>query len=375
MSGTTWALIVAAVAASVLLVSLVVRRRPVAAAESSVAPRAQVRSGPWLPKIAFVVNPSKPDSDGARSRLRAACAERGLPDPLWLTTTVEDPGAGQTRAALDAGVEVVVAVGGDGTVRAVAEVMVGSGVPMGLVPIGTGNLLARNVDVPVGDPTGALRIVVDGQDKTIDVGRVRVERRPVGAQETAGPDRVPAQQPGATGSEEHLFVAITGLGFDGALVADTDDDLKARVGWVAYFLAGFRHLHGTRHQVQVTRDDSEPQTAWVRSAMVGNCGRLPGGITLLPDALLDDGWLDVAVVDTRGGLAGWAQLLGEVVLQGAGMRTVLPAKIGRIDHAQARRIHLEVAGSATLQVDGDLVGDVAAVTAWVEPGALLLRVP
>ncbi|MCL2091957.1 MAG: NAD(+)/NADH kinase [Micrococcales bacterium] len=356
MSGTTWALVAAVVAAVVLLVALVVRRRPVAA-PSAAGP--QTRSGPWVPRIAFVVNPSKPDGDAVRSQLLAACAERGLPDPLWLTTTVADPGGGQARAALKAGADVVVAVGGDGTVRAVAEVMVGSGVPMGLVPTGTGNLLARNVDVPVGDPAGALRAVVDGRDKTVDVGRLRVERRDAAD----------------WGPEEHMFVAIAGLGFDGALVADTDDDLKARVGWVAYFLAGFRHLHGTRHQVRVTRDDGEPQTAWVRSAMIGNCGRLPGGIVLLPDALLDDGLLDVAVVDTRGGLAGWAQLLGEVVLQGAGMRTALPAKIGRIDHAQARRIHLEVTGSATLQVDGDLVGDVTALTAWVGPGALLLRVP
>ncbi len=359
-----WVLVVAAVAAVIGLVALVVRRRP--SVPSSGEVRSQTRPRPR--QIAFVANPVKPEADAVRSRLLAACAERGLPDPLWLTTTVDDPGTGQAREALASGADVVVAVGGDGTVRAVAEVLVGSGVPMGVVPTGTGNLLARNIDVPVGDPAAALRIVVDGQDKRVDVGWLRVDR-------WGTTDKTEPGDGGDGGGGDHLFVAIAGLGFDGSLVADTDDDLKARVGWVAYFLAGFRHLHGTRHQVQVIRDDGEPQTAWVRSAMVGNCGRLPGGITLLPDALLDDGWLDVAVVDTRGGLAGWAQLLGEVVLQGAGMRTVLPAKIGRIDHAQFRRIRLEVAGSATLQVDGDLVGDVAALTAWVEPGALLLRVP
>ncbi|MCL2424109.1 MAG: diacylglycerol kinase, partial [Micrococcales bacterium] len=91
--------------------------------------------------------------------------------------------------------------------------------------------------------------------------------------------------------------------------------------------------------------------------------------------MLDDGWLDVAVIDTRGGLAGWAQLFGEIVLQGAGIRTVLPAKIGRIDHARAQRIHLEVAEAATVQVDGDIVGDVTSLTTWVSPCSLVLRVP
>lgn len=367
----TWLLVAAAAAAVVGLVALVVRRRP--PAPSSLSAKPQVSPGPQArgTKIAFVANPTKPEAAAVRSRLLAACAERGLPAPLWLTTTAADPGVGQAREALAAGADVVVAVGGDGTVRAVAEAMVGSRVPMGLVPTGTGNLLARNVDVPVNDVGGALRIVADGQDRLVDVGWLRVDRWGAGA----GPESVYGRTDDETGGEEHLFVVIAGLGFDGALVADTDDDLKARVGWVAYFLAGVRHLHGRRKQVLVTRDDGEPQTAWVRSAMIGNCGRLPGGITLLPDAVPDDGWLDVAVVDTRGGLAGWAQLLGEVVLQGAGMRTVLPAKIGRIDHARARRIHLEVAGSATVQVDGDIVGDVAELTVRVEPGALLLRVP
>ena len=380
MSGTAWVLVAAAavVVAVALVAPLVLRRRPDVPSPPPVV-RPQVRSRPGLPTIAFVANPAKAETAAVQSHLLAACAERGLPAPLWFPTTVADPGAGQARAALDAGADVVVAVGGDGTVRAVAETMVGSQVPMGLVPTGTGNLLARNIDVPVGDLTGALRILADGRDRLVDVGRLRVDRW--GETEAtdgadARPDSAVAGSQSADGrSADYLFTVIAGLGFDGTVVADTPDDLKARVGWVAYLLAGFRHLHGHRHQVQVTRDDGEPQTAWVRSAMVGNCGRLPGGITLLPDARPDDGWLDVAVVDTRGGLAGWAQLFGEVVLQGAGIRTVLPAKIGRIDHARAQRVRLEVTGSATVQVDGDIVGDVAELTAWVEPDALLLRVP
>jgi diacylglycerol kinase family enzyme len=107
--------------------------------------------------------------------------------------------------------------------------------------------------------------------------------------------------------------------------------------------------------------------------MAGNCGMLPGGITLLPDAVIDDGELDIAAVDTRGGLAGWAQLLGEVFIQGLGLRNDLPGKIGRIDHVRARRVHVEVAGGEMAQVDGDPLGRAAELEMWVERRTLVVR--
>jgi diacylglycerol kinase family enzyme len=287
--------------------------------------------------VAFVANPTEHDIPALRERVRTACADRSLPEPLWFETTEQDPGVGQTREAVAQGADVVVALGGDGTVRAVAEALVGTGVPMGLVPLGTGNLLARN----------------------IDVGWLTLE----------GHDRHPSEEP-----TEHIFLVIAGLGFDAAMVADTDDNLKARVGWLAYFLAGARHLHGTRTKVHIRLDDRPPVTTRLRSLLVGNCGRLPGGITLLPDALVDDGWLDVAAIDTRGGLAGWVQLLGEVVLQGYGVRTELPAKIGRIDHVRAREIHLLVPTGEHVQVDGDVIGKATELHIRVDPGALVVRV-
>jgi diacylglycerol kinase family enzyme len=82
----------------------------------------------------------------------------------------------------------------------------------------------------------------------------------------------------------------------------------------------------------------------------------------------------VAAIDTRGGIAGWAQLLGEVVLQGVGVRSQLPAKIGRIDHARAREVHLTVSGGEFVQVDGDVLGEASELSARVDPGALVVRV-
>ncbi|GEA87661.1 diacylglycerol/lipid kinase family protein [Cellulomonas cellasea] len=339
------------------------------------------------PLVAFVANPSKPDVADLRDGVVRAVTERGYPEPLWIETSVEDPGVGQTREAVEQGAKVVVAVGGDGTVRAVAEGLVGTGVPMALLPSGTGNLLARNLDIPVADIPEALRIALAGQDKTIDVGWLRITKfapEGEGVEGPPAPPGTPKQEPIDTTSEttpeapadqDHIFLVIAGIGFDAAMVADTDDTLKARVGWMAYFVSGIKHLHGRRLRTMVRLDDHQPTPVRLRSLLIGNCGKLPGGITLLPDAVLDDGWLDIAAIDTRGGVAGWAQLLGEVALQGVGVKTDLPNKIGRIDHARARKIRVRVSGGEHVQVDGDLVGRALELTAHVDKGALVVRVP
>jgi len=385
MTWHDWLGLTAAVLAIVAIVLAVwVARRqasgrlgPAAASAAPATAAGEVQTGPddeERPLVAFVANPSKPDVAALRSQVVKACSERYLPEPLWLETTVEDPGVGQAREAVERGAKLVVAVGGDGTVRAVAEALVHTDVPMALLPLGTGNLLARNLDIPVGDPAAAITAALDGKDRTIDVGWVAVQRW--AAADAADPDDEvtgPAADPDP--DREHIFLVIGGVGFDAAMVASTDDALKAKVGWIAYFVAGVQHLHGRRSRVRVRLDGRAWQDLRLRSLLVGNCGKLPGGLQLLPDAVLDDGWLDIAAIDTRGGVAGWAQLLGEVVLQGFGLRNPLPARIGRIDHTRARSVDLQLAGGEHVQLDGDVLGRVAELAARVDPGALVVRVP
>lgn len=382
------ALVVALAALGVvLLVWRTERRRPPeppATAPGAVTPAAREAARPATvhrPRLAVVINPSKEGADELRAAVRRVCSEAALPEPKFFETTVEDPGTGQAREAIDWGADVVVAAGGDGTVRAVAEAMVGTGRPMGLIPAGTGNLLARNLDIPLTSVREALAVVLGGQNRKIDVGWARV------LEYADRPEERPDSQPGlpppphdAAGEPEvelakHIFLVIAGLGFDAAMVADTDDRLKAKIGWIAYFVSGVRHLHAHRMRARITLDDRPPVEARLRTLMAGNCGLLPGGITLLPDAIIDDGELDVAAVDTRGGLAGWAQLLGEVVIQGAGLRNDLPGKIGRIDHARAKRVHVHVAGGEQAQVDGDPLGRATELEMWVEERSLVVRAP
>src|SRR5690606_31695395 len=112
------------------------------------------------PLVAFVVNPTKQGADGLLEQARRACAAWGMQKPLWFLTTEEDPGTGQAAEAIEAGASVVVAAGGDGTVRAVAQTLTGTGVPLGLVPLGTGNIFARNLDLPLNDVGELLRIAL-----------------------------------------------------------------------------------------------------------------------------------------------------------------------------------------------------------------------
>ena len=370
----TWIGVTALVVAlAALVVALVVylqarragRRmgRPARRYGTGLGPREQEASGERL--VAFVANPSKPGVPELRDTLVDACLDAALPEPLWFETTVEDPGRGQARDALAAGADVVVAVGGDGTVRAVAETMAGTGRAMGILPRGTGNLLARNLDISTTSVEDALATVISGHDRHVDVGRLRVDEYA----DEPGPDSEGARD------VDHLFLVIAGLGFDAAMVADADPTLKSKVGWMAYFFAGVRHLHGRRTRMRIEIDDAPAVDTRVRSLMVGNCGLLPGGITLIPDAVIDDGRLDVVAIDARAGLVGWAQVFGEVVMQGIGVSSGDLPRAGRIDTSPARRVRIEVEAGAGehVQVDGDLLGRARRVTAWVEPGTLVVR--
>jgi diacylglycerol kinase (ATP) len=395
MSWSEWLSVLALVVAGIALaVSLAVARRlhPPRRLLTAAVTAAGVGSGVPDPGpatrptvVAFVCNPSKPGAVGLRDAAIRACASRYMPEPMWFETTVEDPGVGQAREAVERGATMVVAVGGDGTVRAVAEALAGTDVTMGLVPLGTGNLLARNLDLPLTDVDELLRLALTGPVRTIDVGWLRVEKH----EDTVSDDIAEAADdvPGASGGRvagahpagsgqpprDHIFLVIAGLGFDAAVVGDADEELKARVGWIAYWFSGFRHLHGRRMRLGVAVDGGPLQSLHLRSLLVGNCGKLPGGITLLPDAVIDDGVLDVAAIDTRGGIAGWTQLVGEVALQGIGLRNDLPGKIGRIDHSRCRSLRVVADRPEQLQVDGDHIGQASVVSVRVDPGALRVR--
>ena len=288
----------------------------------------------------LVVNPVKVDDPGALlKRVADRCAHLGLPVPRLVPTTEDDPGEGQAREAATAGAGLLLVAGGDGTVRAAAQGLAGSGVPLGILPQGTGNLLARNLDIPQDDDE-ALDVALTGADRTIDLGRL---------------------------DDGTVFAVMAGTGFDARMMREAPEGLKGVVGWPAYLVGGARGLRRSRVHVQVALDDDAPRTAVVRTVLVGNVGRLQGGLQLLPDAQPDDGTLDVALVAPRNP-KDWAILIGRALT-----RRNRPDR--RLELFRARQIRVVTRGTEPRQVDGDLIADGRGFTAVVEPGALVVRVP
>lgn len=309
-------------------------------------------------RIAFIANPTKAGIADVREQAMRACSERYLPQPMWLYTTPEDSGHEAAREALKAGADVVVAIGGDGTVRAIAAELAGTGIPLAIIPMGTGNLFARNLELPLGDTPALMRIALEGDNAAIDVGWLDLDRGP------------------RAQDERHIFLVIAGAGLDAEMVAGADERLKRRLGWVAYFFAALKHLGSRRMTVSVSVDGSPEVTAQMRTVLFANVGKLPGGLMLVPDASAEDGWLDVATLDARAGIVGWTALFGNVVAQGAGLQMPEILKAygsSRIDHARGKSIVVAMDHMHRIQADGEGLGLARSVTATVDHGALLVR--
>lgn len=327
------------------------------------------RAAPPRKRAAIIINPTKFDNVGpVRHQLSAACERLGWAEPLFIETTSEDPGTGQARRAVEEGADVVCPLGGDGTVRAVAAALAGTETPMGLLPGGTGNLLARNLDLPVDRVEDALEVALTGQNLRIDVGRLVVEHTPAGRPTT---DDIPPG-PGEPKPEdvpppsEHIFLVMAGVGFDANVMADAPEALKAKVGWPAYVVSGARHLPGTRFKARLRVDHDEAISRRTQTILVGNCGRLTGGIELMPEAVINDGRLDCTIISPRG-IVGWAAVAGDVLTkQRFGHR--------RLEHFSGTAFHIECDRPEQVQIDGDTIGDAITLTASVDPLALTVRV-
>lgn len=295
------------------------------------------------PLPAVVAHPLRTDGD-ARGCIVRECLALGWREPLWLETTADDPGTGQARAAVEQGADVVMACGGDGTVRSVAQALAGTGVAMALLPTGTGNLLARTLGSPM-ELLPAVRTALTGDDRKVDVGWVRVD--------------------GA--AEERAFLVMAGTGFDATIMEATPEALKVRVGTLAYVISGLRAVRGRRTKVTLSLDDGPALRRRTRTVLVGNSGTLLGGLVLMPAATVDDGMLDVVNIAPKS-LAGWVAVLVRVLTR---TRHGHP----RVEHWQARSIVISADVPQPSQIDGDPIGEVGELRIRVDQGALVVRVP
>ena len=291
--------------------------------------------------VAFVVNRTLLRDPGRfLERCRGAAEARGWA-PWFGPAGAAQDSLELARHAVAAGAGLVFAAGGDGTVRACAEALAGSGVPMAIVPLGTANLTARALGVPA-RPDRAVEAGFGGRDRTIDLARVE----------------------GAGGT---WFAAMAGIGLDAAVVAAAGEQLKRRFGWAAYAAAGMRKLMAPPHEFTVRLDDAEPLRRRARCVVVANAGLLPGGFTLLPRARLDDGLLDVGILAPSGAWD-WIRLAGRVLARDQRPDRALPRR-------QAQRVRIGADAVLPRQVDGEIVPPGRALGVCVCPRALTVRLP
>lgn len=249
-----------------------------------------------------------------------------------------ESGAGElARAGVSDGADVIVVYGGDGTTMQVVKGIIGRGVPVGLIPGGTGNLLAGNLRLPR-NAKAAARVVARGAPRSVDLGRM--ER----------------------GDGTHYFAVACGAGLDAELMAGTTAAAKRRWGvgaYVATTLQALTHLNVVRYRITVDGEVIEPDGVM---ALVANCRQLIPPFLSLGDAIsLDDGVFDVVVLNAA------------TVLQGANVAWHLlsgsTASSELISYARGRSITVETDVPLPVQLDGD-PGGVTPFTAEIMPGAL-----
>lgn len=311
--------------------------------------------------MGIVYNPIKVELDDLKAGVEAEPASEGW-TVSWLPTSEDDAGQGPAREALDSGADLVIAVGGDGTVRAVAEIMRGTGIPLALLPSGTGNLLARNLDLTLDDMAHSLATAFGVGTRAIDIAGIEIRR------EDRSVDR-------------HAFLVMAGTGLDAKIMSNTDPELKKKVGWLAYARALVPVLRDSSVlKLQYKVDSDRVRSARAQGIVVGNCGSLPANIMLLPDAVVDDGLLDVIVLKPQS-IGGWLAVLVKifwengVVKRTKAGRKMADLKSDSVAMHQGTSLTVKLSRPEEVELDGDPFGVMMGCVVTVEPGALVLKVP
>lgn len=315
------------------------------------------------PVAAVVHNPVKVSTARLRAAVEQAEQSHGWAPSRWYETAADDSGAQAARDAAAARPDLILVAGGDGTVRAVAEAMHESGIPLGLLPSGTANLLARNLRLRTTSLPRAVADAFTGVDRRIDVAFATMRT--------------------ADGAiTRKAFLVMAGIGLDARMAADTDAELKRRIGWGAYVDPIARSiLGGARFDLRYRVDRGRARSLTAHTIIVGNVGTVTAGLLLMPDAVVDDGLLDVVVFKPKSAW-GWVQIASRFTTNGM-FQASRPGRwvlrntpdLHALRYTQGRRFDARFETPQLLQLDGDVVGEVVSVALTVQHHGLLLRMP
>jgi diacylglycerol kinase (ATP) len=290
-------------------------------------------------QVAVIFNPAsgaatRDGAAGRRRAIQAALAAHGV-QTLWYETTRGNPGRASAQLAVTHGVDVLLVSGGDGTVMACARALVGTAIPLAIIPSGTGNIVAASLRVPTG-VMEATEVALRGNRQWIDIG--------------------------ASGPDHTLFAAS--MGFGAAVMRDATPALKARTGMLAYMLSAVRHLRDSSVTFRLRIDDEPMIVQKSDGVLVGNFGQLMTR-PRLPQASLDDGLLEVGILRIRPFLDWLRQDLP----------AFRPPRRPPLDWYQARHVTVDCDRSQPTERDGDWVGSSSHLEVHVLPRSLMVCVP
>ncbi|MEX3505732.1 diacylglycerol kinase family protein [Corynebacterium sp. LK2510] len=319
--------------------------------------------------VLVVFNPVKVDEQELRAAVDTYA--RDAEGVEWIETSPDDDQV-QVAAVQKPGVELVLVAGGDGTVRVIASALAGTGVSMGIIPSGTGNLLARNLELDL-DLTASVRRAFQGRDRNVDVCSVDLHR-PDGSTDSLG------------------FAVMAGLGLDTGMLENTDESLKKHIGPLAYGQGLIRSLvDGGDVRATYSIDDTQVDNARLHTMIFGNCGYLINEFPLFPAAEPDDGIFDVVTMAPRGAF-GWLGVFARLGANAAAntVRKVMGKPLvekneenvggpiaksaGILDYSRGKRASVTLTTPHTFELDGDPVGEVVGVDIEIQAGSLAVRV-
>jgi diacylglycerol kinase (ATP) len=290
-----------------------------------------------MTKVAVIAHAAK-SLGGGLPELRRELQRQGVDDPLWIEVPKSRFASKQVKRALDEGSELLFVWGGDGTVQRCIDAMAGSDAALAIVPAGTANLLATNLGIPQ-DIKQAVSIGLQGERRKLDVGRFNGER----------------------------FAVMAGAGFDASMIQQADGTLKDRLGRVAYVWTGSENLRAKPFKANIEVDDVPWYAGAASCILVGNIGRLFGGIEVFEDARPDDGRLEVGVVNADG-ITDWVRTLARTAV-GHAERSPL------VRSTSATKIKVKLNRKVLYEIDGGDRKKIKSFTVKVQPSAITICLP
>jgi diacylglycerol kinase (ATP) len=289
-------------------------------------------------KVAVVAHSGK-SIGGGLTELRRVLEAEGVDEALWYEVPKSRKAPAQVRRAVDEGAELVFAWGGDGMVQRCVDVLAGSKVSLAIIPAGTANLFATNLGIPK-DIEQAVAVGLHGARHSLDVGRFNGER----------------------------FAVMAGAGFDAMMIRDAGDGgLKERLGRVAYLWTGSENLRSKPFRAEIKVDGVSWYKGKASCILLGNVGKLFGGVEAFEDARPDDGRLELGVV-TADGLLEWGRMLARTAVGTA-------SKSPFAQTTKARSVKVKLNRKILYELDGGDRTKVKAFKVKVEPGAITVCVP